>query len=146
MATASLEHRRRFAILMICGALALGACSSDEEGPSVELTEFSVSVSPSTADSGETTFSVENVGGVTHEFVVVKTDLADGDLPTAEDGSVDEEGEGIEPVDEIEDIEVGDSEELTVDLEPGKYVLFCNVVDGDTVHYEKGMHTSFTVE
>jgi uncharacterized cupredoxin-like copper-binding protein len=124
----------------------LVSCSGGEEGPGVELTEFSVSVDPGSADSGETTFSVENVGAVTHEFVVVKTDLDDADLPTAEDGSVDEEGEGIEPVDEIEDIQADSSAELTVDLDAGNYVLFCNVVDGDTVHYQKGMHTPFTVE
>jgi uncharacterized cupredoxin-like copper-binding protein len=126
-------------------ALASVSCSGDG-GPQVELTEFSVSVDPASVDSSETTFSVENVGSVTHEFVVVKTDLDDADLPTAEDGSVDEEGEGIEPIDEIEDIEADGSGELTVDLDPGGYVLFCNVVDGAVVHYQKGMHTSFTVE
>jgi uncharacterized cupredoxin-like copper-binding protein len=132
--------------LLTSVALFLVSCSGDGEAPSVELTEFSVSVDPGNVGSGETTFAVENVGAVTHEFVVVKTDLDDADLPTAEDGSVDEEGEGIEPVDEIEDIEAGSSEELTVDLDSGNYVLFCNVVEGDTIHYEKGMHTSFTVE
>jgi hypothetical protein len=45
----------------------------------------------------------------THEFVVFKTDLAADALPTASDGSVDEEGEGVELVDEIEDIAVGDT-------------------------------------
>jgi uncharacterized cupredoxin-like copper-binding protein len=132
--------------LLTSVALFLVSCSGDGETPSVELTEFSVSVDPGNVGSGETTFAVENVGAVTHEFVVVKTDLDDADLPTAEDGSVDEEGEGIEPVDEIEDIGAGSSEELTVDLDSGNYVLFCNIVDGDTIHYQKGMHTSLAVE
>lgn len=136
----------RVAVLATVGSLALVSCGGDDDGPSVELTEFSVNVDPVSVDSGETTFSVENVGGVTHEFVVVKTDLDDADLPTTEDGSVDEEGEGLEAVDEIEDIEAGSSEELTVDLDPGNYVLFCNVVDGTQVHYQEGMHTSFTVD
>ena len=137
----------RLAAAILAGALLFAACSSKADSPSVELKEFSVSVSPSSADSGETTFSVKNVGGTTHEFVVVKTDLDDGALPTLKDGSVDEEGgAGIEAVDEIEDIAAGDSGELTVDLEPGKYVLFCNVVQGDVSHYAKGMHTSFTVK
>lgn len=138
--------RWRVAVLVMLGAIVMAACSDDGDGPRVELSEFTVSVSPASVASGETTFSVENVGGVTHEFVVVKTDLDDGDLPTAEDGSVDEEGEGIEAVDEIEDIEAGSSGAVTVDLEPGSYVLFCNVVDGTQVHYQEGMHTSFTVE
>jgi len=127
-------------------ALFMASCSGDGEAPSVELTEFSVSVDPGNVAGGETTFAVENVGGITHEFVVVKTNLDDADLPTAEDGSVDEEGEGIEPVDEIEDIGAGSSEELTVDLDSGNYVLFCNIVEGDTIHYQKGMHTSLAVE
>lgn len=142
------DHRksRRMAVLLVLGLFALVSCGGDDGGPSVELTEFSVSVDPASVESGETTFSVENVGGVIHEFVVVKTGLDDADLPTAEDGSVDEEGDGIEAVDEIEDIEAGSSQELTLDLDPGNYVLFCNIVDGSQVHYQEGMHTAFTVE
>jgi uncharacterized cupredoxin-like copper-binding protein len=141
------SHRKRSCLGVAAFALALiSASCSGSSGPQVELTEFSVSVDPASAASGETTFAVSNVGSVIHEFVVVKTDLDDADLPTSEDGSVDEEGEGIEPIDEIEDIEVDGSGELTVDLDEGNYVLFCNVVDGGVAHYEKGMHTSFTVE
>ena len=137
---------RGMALLLALGLVALVSCGGDDDGPSVELSEFSVSVDPASVDSGETTFSVENVGAVIHEFVVVKTDLGEADLPTVEDGSVDEEGDGIEAVDEIEDIEAEGSGELTVDLDAGNYVLFCNVVDGDQVHYQEGMYTTFTVE
>lgn len=126
--------------------LGLAACSDgDDGGPSAELSEFSITVEPSSVESGEVSFSVENVGEITHEFVVVATDLDASDLPTTDDGSVDEEGEGITPIDEIEDIEAGNSESLTVNLDPGNYVLFCNVVEGDQVHYQAGMHTTFTV-
>jgi len=54
---------------------------------------------------------------------------------------VDEEGEGLEAVDEIEDIEAGTSPTLTVDLDAGSYVLICNI----TGHYDAGMHTALTV-
>jgi len=132
-------------VLALAG-LSLAACSDgDDSGLSVELNEFSIVVEPSSVASGEVSFSVENVGGITHEFVVVSTDLDASDLPTTDDGSVDEEGEGITPIDEIEDIEPGDSGSLTVDLDPGDYVLFCNVVEGDQVHYQAGMYTPFTV-
>ena len=133
------------ALVLTCGALVLASCGGDS-GPKVELSEYAVSITPESVDSGETTFSVENVGGVIHEFVVLKTDLASADLPTSDDGSADEEGSGIELIGEIEDIADGSSAELTVDLETGSYVLFCNVVDGSLVHYQEGMHTSFTVE
>jgi hypothetical protein len=82
---------------------------------------------------------------------VFKTDLAADVLPTASDGSVDEEGEGVELVDEIEDIAVGDTPHtLTLSLDAGNYVFIWNIVEeeGDEtiVHYQQGMRTGFTVE
>ena len=61
---------------------------------------------------------------------------------------MDEEGAGIEPVDEIEDIAVGDTPSLTVDLEAGSYVLICNIYSEDEkeAHYSEGMRIGFTVE
>ncbi len=64
----------------------------------------------------------------------------------AEDGSVDEEGEGIELIDEIEDIPVGESQDVTAPLDAGSYVLICNIVESGEVHYTLGMRTAFTVE
>jgi hypothetical protein len=57
----------------------------------------------------------------------------------------------MEVVDEIEDIPVGETPTLTVDLEPGAYALICNIVqeepDGTLeAHYAEGMRTGFTVE
>jgi len=67
--------------------------------------EFAVIPDTTSAPAGEVTFTVTNAGpDDVHEFVVVKTDLAPEALPTESNGSVDEAGEGIEPVDEIEDI------------------------------------------
>ena len=62
---------------------------------------------------------------------------------------MEEDGAGIEVVDEIEDIPVGDSETLTVDLDAGPYVLICNIVQkeegGLEAHYSEGMRAGFTV-
>lgn len=127
-----------------------GACSGGSGGTvEVSLTEFDIRPNPASADGGEITFDVSNAGEETHEIVIVSTDLASGDLPTADDGSFDEEQ--VEVVDEIEDMEAGASEQLTVDLEPGAYVLACNVVEeeenGETeAHYAEGMHKSFEVD
>jgi hypothetical protein len=82
-----------------------------------------------------------------HEFVVLKTDLDPGALPTDANGAVTEAGEGIEVVDEIEDLPVGQTRELTVSLAAGKFVLLCNIYD-DTAkeaHYKMGMRTLFIV-
>jgi hypothetical protein len=44
----------------------------------------------------------------------------------------------------------GDTEDLTLDLEPGSYLLLCNIVeeeDGESEsHFAEGMHATFTVE
>ena len=70
----------------------------------------------------------------------LQTDLAADQLPTDDNGDVDEEGEGVTLVDEIEDIQGGSSESLTVNLDAGSYVLICNLPG----HYQQGMHTSFS--
>ena len=117
----------------------------------VTVQEFSVTPESESAPAGEVTFHVTNDGpNDVHEFVVVKTDLAPDALPTADDGSFDEDGQGVEVIDEIEEIPVGESQDLTVSLEPGAYVVLCNRVeteDGEAEsHYAKGMHAAFTVE
>jgi uncharacterized cupredoxin-like copper-binding protein len=130
-------------------ALLLPACGGGET-VDVTLQEFAVGVDPASASAGEVTFSVTNDGpDDVHEFVVIRTDLAPTDLPTDETGAVDEEGEGIEEVvNEIEDIPVGTTEELTVDLDAGNYVLICNIYDEEEqeAHYSEGMRAAFTVE
>jgi len=73
--------------------------------------------------------------------VVFKTDLAPDALPVDEDGNVDEAGEGVELVDEIEDIAPGDTPSLTVNLDAANYVIICNIPG----HYAQGMHTPFVV-
>lgn len=134
-------------------SLVAAACGGDEGGTvDVTLQEFAVVPAEASVSAGEVTFNVTNEGPEdVHEFVVFQTDLAADALPTAEDGSVDEEGEGVELIDEIEDIPVGESPSLTVDLEAGSYVLICNIVEEEEdgtviVHYAEGMRTGFTAE
>jgi len=147
------RYRRRAAIgaLAAVSLVAFPACSGDESGGDVAITlqEFAVAAQPSSVAAGEVTFDVTNAGpDDTHEFVVIQTDLAPDELPTDETGAVDEEGEGMVAVDEIEDIEVGANPTLTVDLEAGNYVLICNIYDEDEQesHYQEGMRTALVVE
>jgi uncharacterized cupredoxin-like copper-binding protein len=150
---ARIARRRSALCLATVAALGLVAagCSSDDGGGTVEVTlqEFAVIPAPGSISSGEVSFEVTNEGpDDVHEFVVFKTDLAPDALPTVEDGSVDEEGEGLELIDEIEDMAVGDSETLTVSLDAGSYALICNIYDEDEQesHYQEGMRVAFTVE
>jgi len=125
------------------------AAAGDGTEINVTLQEFSVVLETDSADAGEITFNVENIGpDDVHEFVIVKTELEPDSLPTVADGSADEEGEGQEVIDEIEDIPVGETQSLTVDLDAGAYVLICNIYDETEAeaHYAEGMRTAFTVE
>ncbi len=110
--------------------------------------EFEVAPETASASAGKITFTVTNTGpDDVHEFVIVKTDLAPDALPTESNGAVDESGAGIEPVDEIEDLAVGATDSLTVDLDAGSYVFICNIYDKaeKLSHYQAGMRTGFTV-
>lgn len=111
----------------------------------VTVTEEDGKITPSTttAAAGPVSFAVTNSGTLTHEFVVIKTDLPADQLPTTADGSeVDESATGLTVVDEVEDISVGATENLDVTLDAGHYVLICNV----PTHYGLGMHVDFTVQ
>jgi uncharacterized cupredoxin-like copper-binding protein len=148
-----MQRRRSAASVTVLTTLALLAagCDSGDGGGTVEVTlqEFAVVPGASSVGAGEVTFDVTNEGPEdVHEFVVLRTDLAPDALPTGDDGSVEEEGAGIEVIDEIEDMAVGDNESLTVSLDAGNYVLICNIYDEDEQesHYQEGMRTAFTVE
>ena len=164
-------HRSAVVQLAVAGVLVLllPACGNDEGGDdatpaasetttsaeahvAVTLQEFAVAADPASVPAGPVTFDVTNDGpDDVHEFVVISTDLEPTELPTDKDGAVVEDGEGMEVVDEIEDIPVGESPTLSVDLDAGSYVLICNVLqkepDGTLeAHYSVGMRTGFTVE
>lgn len=115
----------------------------------VELREYSVTPQVAEIEAGTITFEASNVGNQPHEFVVVEGDDPAG-LPTTDDGAFDEEAHGEENVaGEVERFPSGEDCTGTFDLEPGNYVLLCNVLteEAGTVesHYMLGMRTSFTV-
>lgn len=146
-----MTSRLHHAIAVPAGlVLALAGASCGGGGGTVDVTlqEFSVATDPTSAEAGEMTFEATNDGpDDIHEFVVFRTDLSLTDLPTDENGAVDEAGEGLELIGEIEDIEVGETDSVTLNLDAGNYVLICNIWDEDEqeAHYQEGMRTSFTV-
>jgi uncharacterized cupredoxin-like copper-binding protein len=115
----------------------------------VALSEWSVAPTPDRVPAGDVTFDVTNDGPEDpHEFVVLRTDLDFASLPTDANGAVTEDVEGIEVVDEVEDIPVGETQELMTTLTAGTYVLLCNIYDEaeQEAHYQMGMRIPFTVE
>jgi hypothetical protein len=129
------------AILAVgCGADqndATGITSNEITG---SLKEWEVAVDGATAKAGEVTFTISNKGTIGHEFLVVKTDIALGEIPLDGDHFA-EPTDGIEVIDEIGEFAKGTTEVIVLALEPGNYQLVCNLPD----HYEAGMHASFTV-
>jgi uncharacterized cupredoxin-like copper-binding protein len=114
----------------------------------VTLKEWEIIVGSALAPAGPVYFRVANAGpDHPHEFVVIRSDLAPDALPV-EDGKVPEDE--VELLDEIEPFAVGSTGSLTLDLEPGNYVLICNIVETEDgqleSHYEQGMRAAFVVE
>ncbi|HSM37849.1 MAG TPA: hypothetical protein VK838_00840 [Candidatus Limnocylindrales bacterium] len=136
-------------------ATALAACAGASPSPAgpaaidITLQEWAVVPSVTSTAAGDVTFTIINNGpNDVHEFVILKTDLAPGDLPTDDRGVVDEAGGPMEVIDEVEDVAVGATETLSVSLASGSYVLLCNIYDESEgeAHYAEGMRIGFTVE
>ena len=154
------------ALLMLVAAIilaaALAACNgggdSDGDGGdggttvNVLLQEWTVVPDVESAPAGKVTFAAINAGSIPHTFFVARTDLAPDALPTDDEGAVDVQGEDIALIDELAEIEPTGSDEVTLDLTSGKYVLFCNLPPEETMHgghpshYAQGMSAAFTVE
>ncbi len=107
---------------------------------SVTQKDFAITPDKTAARAGEVKFSVKNDGPSVHEFVIFKTELAPDAMPVDEN-KVDEEAKEVDHIDEIENIGAGESKELIVKLDPGKYVLICNLPG----HYGLGMRAGFEV-
>jgi uncharacterized cupredoxin-like copper-binding protein len=148
--TAPLKSRRRLATVLVLGAAALSlaaaGCGDDDDettavtptttetgatgptgaaggGETVDISETEFALDPDSVDvkAGSVTFNVTNDGEIVHNLEV--------------------EGNGVEET-LPEDLAAGDSGELTVDLEPGSYEMYCPVGN----HADQGMTGEITVE
>ena len=104
------------------------------------LTDSKIVLDKSSVPSGKITFLVSNAGTMTHEVVVLKTDVAaDKIAPNPEEpGKMSEDGSQGESG----DLDPTQKATFTLDLVPGNYVLICN----QPAHYLLGMHIAFTVK
>ena len=117
------------------------AAAADVSGAQliVELRDYTVTTSVPSVPAGKVKIGVRNLAGMTHDFVVLKTETAVDKLPI--DGATakaKEEGK----VGGIESIGAGRVTAVTLDLAPGSYILLCNVAG----HYQLGMRTAFKVD
>jgi uncharacterized cupredoxin-like copper-binding protein len=119
--------------------------SSDGDAVSNDITgsvqEWAVGVSAHEAKAGDVTFTMKNAGTIAHEFIIVKTDFALGEIPLGDNNRFDEEGEGVMVPGEIPEWEPGTTGTVTLKLDAGSYQLLCNIAG----HYKNGMYTQLTV-
>lgn len=134
---------RRLRALTLASALVLAGCASEPAGDSaatvaVTLVDDAVSLDPATVPAGSIRFEATNEGTLTHEFEIFAGATAT-DLPVESNVAV---TEGLDLVDEVEDVVPGATASLTVELDPGTYLVICNLPG----HYEAGMAALLTVE
>lgn len=158
--------RQRLFAMVAIGALTmglLGACSSDDsdsdsdsadggggvtasteagtpvavEAGDISETEQYLTPEPDSVAAGSVTFTLTNVGNREHEMVVLQTDTPFDQLEVNSEGKVSED----DSLGEVPETPEGESGSVTLDLDPGAYVLVCNIAD----HYEQGMRAAFTV-
>jgi len=111
------------------------------QGTNMPMGPMGIKVSAHTLKAGTVTFAVTNASkDLIHEMVLspVKDDKTA--LPYDEATlKVDEDTAGH--LGEVAELEPGKTGALTIDLKPGKYILYCNVAG----HYVLGMWTLVTV-
>jgi uncharacterized cupredoxin-like copper-binding protein len=129
---------------------ALAQAETGEERVTVILKDFSVRPDTTQAKAGRLTLEAVNEGMSLHELVILRTDLDPAELPRKEakpnqaigtEYLVNEDDARMNTIDEIEEFPAGTSQQKTVVLDPGHYVLFCNIPG----HYDKGMYASLHI-
>ena len=121
--------RRQLATVLALVVAIATACSSTTTESTFDLAEFSVN-GPAELSAETRSVTVANSGEFPHTLVVT-----------------DEEGSAVAATALIQP---GESAELPIDLDSGRYSFTCRIVaqttDGDLVdHYEEGMSATVTV-
>ena len=107
---------------------------------------FQIGVSTTTFKAGTINFKATNLGDTPHEFGIARGNSYE-ELPQLANGSIDEEALGDDFLGKtpIVDKVLAPEREISFDLAPGNYVMFCNVVAGPVAHAARGHVLSITV-
>jgi len=108
----------------------------------ITLTDFKIGTGSAQFTPGQYDFSIANGGPSQHELLVFRTDLDPANFPKNSDGSVQENGAGVNKISDGDNIDPGKIQARTVDLtQPGTYVFLCNLPG----HFSNGMFATITV-
>src|SRR5262249_40283242 len=136
--TASMHNQMRGNGMPAMGAggagSAAGASQAAASGHTVtsQLGEYWIRPNVDSVAAGKTKFVAHNAGKIPHEFMVERMPMKmDAPGQPNEDAAL-----GM-----IDDLAPGESGQMTLNLKPGQYMLFCNIAG----HYAAGQHTTFTV-
>jgi uncharacterized cupredoxin-like copper-binding protein len=126
---------RRLVLIVMGGALlaalsvgfvapTAGAASSDQHSLNLVEKDFHITASSKTVEAGTVVLHVHNAGPSTHEINIDRTDDPANALPLKPDGlTVNEDARSLHRIDSIEEMNLGQSGEMTVHLKPGHYVF-----------------------
>ena len=108
----------------------------------MKMAVMGIKTDKKTVPAGKVTFKVSNASkDVIHEMLVSPVATEDSVLAFVDaENRVDEDKSG--DLGEVSELDPGKSGSLTLDLNPGFYILFCNVPG----HYMAGMWTVLTVQ
>lgn len=121
-----------------------GEIGAPAEGVAASLMEWAIEA-PTEYVAGEVTFTATNDGNFPHEFVVIQGESYES-LPLAEGGAVIEDDLPTGALlGRTARIGGGSSDELTVTLAPGNYVLLCNLGGGAQSHAGRGQRLDISV-
>ncbi len=132
-----------FAALAAIGALVISPDAWAASTVNVKMWDMGFNLDKNTVPAGKVTFKGTNtsVNGTVHEMLVVKVDSERPKLPYDENtGFVSEDK--INSLGEISEVEAGGKGELTINMKPGIYLLFCN----QPGHFAAGMKILFFVK
>ncbi len=108
----------------------------------MSMAKMGIKVSPTNAKRGAVTFDVTNLASsIVHEVIIVPVTDENQVLPFDESrNKVDTDS--LQTLGSVNEIEPNKTASLTINLSPGKYLLYCNIAG----HYMAGMWTVVTVE
>jgi uncharacterized cupredoxin-like copper-binding protein len=110
-------------------------------GADMSMATLKIDAAPQEVMAGPVIFKVKNTSSsMIHEMIVARV-VDPKSLPPYDEASGRVDEEGLASLGEVPELDPGMSGSLSLDLEPGTYVLFCNLPG----HYMAGMWSLITV-